>query len=522
MLTDEGVVYSWGGKNDHGELGRSATTQDLEKKPSPIGDAIKAEVIVSIACGHYHCLALSKSGVLYSWGWNKAGQLGKDNLTATTPQNQLLEKSPVQVKPFTGTEDALIVKSCSCGPESSACVTTKGDIYVWGAVSHYLFKLGGCKYAHGENVSMPVKLKNVPNSKDCKPDMISCYKDRLATTMGHADLLDELENTINALKTRSATLMSLTRHWKVGTAKLDIAEDDENLGVEELNNLNAEFKKHLSTLKDRIKQVHTLRSDCELELQGIGRELTVCDQQDTAFTDDAAKLEVKLGELNVDAQGRKRTIDTQLKDIKHFKSSNERTKMQLLAQRDKLEQQKWKLSQELTEAEQQKQQVESRTKLLKSLARGDLGKDYNSSLDDGLRIAHSKHNELAATNPATLAGEGSFIGFREVLGISDRALGDVSSALKEVSAAVKGGDGNVLETLLESNLKLRKEYNLLLAERLSRAESADASGSMKKGEEQDNLEVFFNEARNPGPEKETKVKKKKGIFSHGSGSSAAI
>merc|ERR1712194_623000 len=77
--------------------------------------------------------------------------------------------------------------------------------------------------------------------------------------------------------------------------------------------------------------------------------------------------------------------------------------------------------------------------------------------DESLKVAVSKREELAATEPQTLSGMGKFDGFREVLAISDRALQDASSALKEVSAAGNRNDGAVLERVLETNLKFRKD-----------------------------------------------------------------
>merc|ERR1712187_179753 len=92
------------------------------------------------------------------------------------------------------------------------------------------------------------------------------------------------------------------------------------------------------------------------------------------------------------------------------------------------------------------------------------------TLDDAFGIAMSKREELEATEPQRLAGVGSFTGFREVMAVSDQALKDISSALKEVSAAVKSSDGVDIVDALEANLKLRKEAKSIVQEKLLRAE----------------------------------------------------
>jgi len=89
-----------------------------------------------------------------------------------------------------------------------------------------------------------------------------------------------------------------------------------------------------------------------------------------------------------------------------------------------------------------------------------------------------------------LAGKGNFAGFREVLSISDRALNDISSALREVSATAQGSDAALLEEVLEANLKMRKEINLHIQEKLERA---DKGGPHSLG-----LQQYFNELQSEG------------------------
>eukprot|EP00928_Gymnodinium_smaydae_P033741 TRINITY_DN24092_c0_g1_i2.p1 TRINITY_DN24092_c0_g1~~TRINITY_DN24092_c0_g1_i2.p1 ORF type:complete len:196 (-),score=6.73 TRINITY_DN24092_c0_g1_i2:462-1049(-) len=149
LLTDEGIVYSWGGSNACGQLGRSTSTPKQEREPSPITD-LRAEIVVQIACGANHCLALSQSGSLFAWGHNKAGQLGLPGFNPNAPVSALIQKTPAPVPPFINYGDAAVpVRSCSCGPESSACISLKGEVYVWGAISYHFFGKG-TKYGNNE------------------------------------------------------------------------------------------------------------------------------------------------------------------------------------------------------------------------------------------------------------------------------------------------------------------------------------------------------------------------------------
>mmetsp|Transcript_15448 Transcript_15448/g.32548 ORF Transcript_15448/g.32548 Transcript_15448/m.32548 type:complete len:573 (-) Transcript_15448:40-1758(-) len=507
LLTDEGIVYSWGGKNDHGQLGRRAGT---EKEPSPVTDALKSEVIVQVACGRDHCLALSERGALFTWGANKAGQLGVEGFKARASSNEIDVAVPMLVKGFDGQDASMIVKSCSCGPESSACVTTRGEVYVWGAVSYYLFGEGN-RYARGENCTIPVRVHGVPpegcRAEDFSPDKISVYKDRFACTLSRSNVKEDLMSVIAALKSRSAQLLSVTRHLKSDSKdRAGRGSDNDDLELEEMRNLDDEFKRDKASSEDRLRVIEELRENNKRELQRIGRELTICDQQDTALTEFASSLELKKGEAKGSAARENRTLETQLNDINHFKASNRRSRLQLLAQRDKVEQEHLHLTHEYTIISQKRQQVEARSKLIRSLQRGRLSTAGSTTVDECLKIASSKREELLATDLQTLAGVGRFTGVQEVLAISHRALQEVSSALKEVSAAASGSEGTVLEEALEANLKLRKDCNALIQERLVRAElgiraqpsersgAAGNGGSPAKKGSSDGLHQFFHEA----------------------------
>jgi len=71
ILTEDGEVLSCG-LNDYGRLGtRTMTDASLPQTITTLAD----EDIVQIAAGHCHSVALSKNGVVYTWGRGHLGQL---------------------------------------------------------------------------------------------------------------------------------------------------------------------------------------------------------------------------------------------------------------------------------------------------------------------------------------------------------------------------------------------------------------------------------------------------------------
>uniref|UniRef100_A0A0P4VZK8 Uncharacterized protein n=1 Tax=Scylla olivacea TaxID=85551 RepID=A0A0P4VZK8_SCYOL len=71
-LTAAGDVITWG-SGMRGQLGIGELCQ--AERPIPV-ESLQGVPITTIACGAWHCTALSETGDLYVWGWNESGQLG--------------------------------------------------------------------------------------------------------------------------------------------------------------------------------------------------------------------------------------------------------------------------------------------------------------------------------------------------------------------------------------------------------------------------------------------------------------
>ncbi|GFS15828.1 E3 ubiquitin-protein ligase HERC2, partial [Elysia marginata] len=77
-LTDTGVVYTWG-KGDYHRLGHG--TDDHVRRPRRV-NALQGKKVIDVACGSLHCVACTETGEVFTWGDNDEGQLGDGTTNA--------------------------------------------------------------------------------------------------------------------------------------------------------------------------------------------------------------------------------------------------------------------------------------------------------------------------------------------------------------------------------------------------------------------------------------------------------
>lgn len=120
-LSKCGDLFSFG-LNGRGQLGQGDI---LERTQPALVKALAGIKTVSIACGHWHCLALSEFGDVYTWGWNEHGQLGHSLDVPVVAVPTLIELPPEDE------EDTNFV-SVGCGERHSVAVSEDGGMYTWG------------------------------------------------------------------------------------------------------------------------------------------------------------------------------------------------------------------------------------------------------------------------------------------------------------------------------------------------------------------------------------------------------
>ena len=122
LLTSNGTILSFG-LGTRGQLGHG----DIKSRDVPcVIHALTGLPMTSIACGNWHCLVLSQTGDMYSWGWNEDSQLG-----LRTPPGPTVTL-PTLVDAVCSDSEEVNFVSVSCGSRHSAAVSEDGILYCWG------------------------------------------------------------------------------------------------------------------------------------------------------------------------------------------------------------------------------------------------------------------------------------------------------------------------------------------------------------------------------------------------------
>ncbi|CAG2104698.1 unnamed protein product [Medioppia subpectinata] len=167
VLTKTGQLFSYG-YNEFGQLANRTTIDCYVPKVILIAELMR-HFIDDISCGAFHSLALTRTGLVYAWGFNFWGQLGNGNNC-----NQLI---PLQVRAI----NREVVVAIACGHHQSVVLTKSGQVYAWG---HNAFgQLGIACTDRFRNIPAKVRV----TSEDLMVTKISCGQNHclLLTSGGH-------------------------------------------------------------------------------------------------------------------------------------------------------------------------------------------------------------------------------------------------------------------------------------------------------------------------------------------------
>jgi alpha-tubulin suppressor-like RCC1 family protein len=107
------------------------------------------EPIMTVSCGLSHCLAVTTTGKLYSWGNGAYGALGFNSVqNEPTPRELVIKQNNF----------ILQIQQVSCGSMHSMAVTTQNKLFTWGTGTH-----GRLGHGNFKNVLEPKELLQLSN-----------------------------------------------------------------------------------------------------------------------------------------------------------------------------------------------------------------------------------------------------------------------------------------------------------------------------------------------------------------------
>ena len=120
-VTREGELWVWG-FGGYGQLGLGDGANRLA--PTLVGaeEGFGELQVLSVACGYFHTLAVTKDGALWTFGWGEDCALGHNDRTTR------LVPTRIEAQHF---GNAKIVSTAG-GRSHSAAVTEEGTLYTWG------------------------------------------------------------------------------------------------------------------------------------------------------------------------------------------------------------------------------------------------------------------------------------------------------------------------------------------------------------------------------------------------------
>jgi len=158
-LSRDGLLYSWGG-GGCGQLGHSETSKmpkDEDGCPYQLTprvvEHLRPHVVATVACGKAHTIAVSERGRMFSWGAGACGQLGHPD-TSSFPSDE--DGYPFQPVPreVDHLKDFKVIAT-ACGDVHTLALTDGGFVYSFGGGSYGQL---GVK----DVLAMPVDADNCP------------------------------------------------------------------------------------------------------------------------------------------------------------------------------------------------------------------------------------------------------------------------------------------------------------------------------------------------------------------------
>ncbi|PIK54292.1 putative E3 ubiquitin-protein ligase HERC2 [Apostichopus japonicus] len=206
-LTKSGLVWTWG-KGDYFRLGHGS---DNHVRKPQIVEGLKDKKVIHVAVGALHCLAVTDQGQVYAWGDNDHGQQGNGTVT--------VNKKPALVQGL----DVVRITRVACGSSHSVAWATT-DVSVPAMYEPVLFTsprdpLGAAELGvSGEPGQDFPEVTGSNNTQKQRPTLSKVVLSLESNTLKQK-ALGQILNALQIVYARDAVVVSLLSSTKVEISK---------------------------------------------------------------------------------------------------------------------------------------------------------------------------------------------------------------------------------------------------------------------------------------------------------------
>lgn len=374
LLTDACVVFTWG-DNRYGQLGREPCTLSESMQPFPVLGLIN-DGIVQIAAGTHHCLSLTAYRLVWAWGRNKHGQLGCGDLRD--------KPAPNEVKDPKGQARLKDVLTISAGGYSSIAVSLNADVWQWGEISSD-FRVKTQDQGQGDQPEASSKgepmNKALPQPVFHKDDQHSRMRQTTVSIAKTGCRVIE-EGLKRFERDRIMDLVKTAKkwHWSIAVERqkaiiVPPEPEDEDIGAPAVGEPG--WQSDAIEIQDAIGMLEREIQLISHEVFLLNRSLDSCEVQQkhirhqiSGVTAQGARLSAKeLTVQNEAAQQGERSFDKEIAEIKGALDANHKTRTTLLEQRAETDKEKQRISYQRNERLKFQKEKVARLKLIRELER---------------------------------------------------------------------------------------------------------------------------------------------------------
>lgn len=474
LVTDFGVPFTFG-DNRYGQLGRQPCGLSEKMAPHPVLELLEFE-IVQVAAGWRHCLALSSSRYVWSWGRNKVGQLGCGDTRD--------KMAPIQVIDPKGGGRAAHLQNIICisaGGNSSVAASLFSELLQWGEISTDFKE----KKTDGTGTQV---AKTSPFVVGRREDFRSHLRREQKSISEAGYSAHGMEKPTRGEQDKLADLLRAARKWrrsiKEARDELRIFSAQKKSQMESIQEVDDTTEAH--EIHDTIALLEREIRIMDREIYLLERNLESCEEQQKHLRDQiqglagqGARLSARESHLAItifEGKSNDRNLDKEMAEVKEQIESNHSTRTTLLEQRTEADKEKQRIDFQLKEKRKLKAEQEKRLQRILELKRSFDAAGGSDRLLESTKEVVAQLEELVPKPGPDMKQEPSFSEAMTGLETEEADLVKVEANLRELIRASAAQPARAewcrqVVHLLQSLVDMHRKKNELMLDKWVRDEA---------------------------------------------------